>query len=193
MRNEIVKNKEFHIISRNIDNAEKCNVTEVCDDCFKVKLKNKRKYEVDESVEMFAMTPSGQLYFETIVKDVKDDILSIWFPISSKYLQRREFSRIHVDKEILLQDDKHPIKARVFDLSAGGLKITTKEQVELLKEYKIAMTIENKKIETMFQPFRVEAVEDGFIASGRFNKISNFERIALVQYCFRKQIENNTL
>ena len=81
MRNEITKNKELYIISRSIDNAEKCIVTEVCEDCFDIKLKTKRKYEIDESVELFTMTNNGQLYFETIVKDIKDDIISIWFPI----------------------------------------------------------------------------------------------------------------
>ena len=43
------------------------------------------------------MTPNGQLYFETIIKEVQNDIISIWFPISSKYLQRREYTRIPSD------------------------------------------------------------------------------------------------
>ena len=41
MRNEITKNKELYILSRSVDNAEKCTVVEISEDCFTVKLKNK--------------------------------------------------------------------------------------------------------------------------------------------------------
>ena len=82
MRNEIIENKEFYILSRSIDNATKCRVVNVSEEDIEVKLDVKGKYEIDESVELFAMTPNGQLYFETIVKDVKDDIVSISYSSS---------------------------------------------------------------------------------------------------------------
>ena len=110
MRENIVKDKEFYILSRSIDNATKCKITEVNDDFFSIKLENKGRYEVDESVEMFTMTDKGQLYFETIVKEVKDDIISMWFPISYKYLQRREYSRIKLNKEIQLEAEEKKIQ-----------------------------------------------------------------------------------
>ena len=191
MRNQITENKEFYILSRSIDNAEQCKVIEVCEDCFKVKLKNPRKYETDESVELFSMTSNGQLYFETIVKEVQNDIISIWFPITYKYLQRREYSRVYLNKTITLKSGNNVINAHVIDISAGGLKISTKEQLELLKEYMVSIEIENKTLETTFEPIRTEALSSGFISSGRYKNISNYDRIALVQYCFRKQIENN--
>ena len=157
MRNEITKNKELYILSRSVDNAEKCTVIEISEDCFTVKLKNKRKYEVDESVELFTMTNNGQLYFETIVKDVNDDILSIWFPISYKYLQRRQYSRIQLNKEIELINKEEKISAKIIDISAGGLKVETKEQLQLLYEYTISLEIENNKLNIIFEPIRIEA------------------------------------
>ena len=171
MRNQIYKNKEFYILSRSIDNASKCKVTEVLEDCFKVELAAKNKYEEEESVELFTMTPNGQLYFETIVKEVKENIISIWFPISYKYLQRREFSRINLERNIILK--------------------LTKEQLQLLKKYEININIENKPICVNFEPIRTETNDNTFISSGRFKDISSFDRISLVQYCFRKQIENS--
>ncbi len=191
MRNEITKNKELYIISRSIDNAEKCIVTEVCEDCFDIKLKTKRKYEIDESVELFTMTNNGQLYFETIVKDIKDDIISIWFPISYKYLQRRQYSRTQLQKEIVLNYKDERIFARIIDISAGGLKIETKEQLQLLNEYLISLEIENNKLNMVFEPIRLEVGNGVFISSGRFKGISSYDRISLVQYCFSKQIENS--
>lgn len=191
MRNQIIKNKEFNIISRSIDNASKCTVTEICEDCFKIKLNRHVKYEPDESVELFTMTPNGQLYFETIVKNVENDILSIWFPITYKYLQRREFSRINSDKEIILTKDGRNITAKVIDISAGGLKLSTDEQLELQSEYKTEIKIENRVVQSIFEPIRIEAIQNSFISSGRFKSITNYDRIALVQYCFSRQTENN--
>lgn len=190
MRNQIRVNKEFYILSRSIDNADICKIIEVNEDSFKVKLNNKYKYEIDESVELFSMTPQGQIYFETIIKNVEDDILTVWFPITYKYLQRREFSRIISDKELKLKDRDKSITAQMVDISAGGLKIKTITQLDLLKEYLVSFDIDGKNIETKFEPIRIEAGSDYFIASGRFNDINYYDRISLVQYCFRKQIEN---
>lgn len=191
MRNQIKENTEFNILSRSIDNAVKCRVIEISEDCFKVKLDKLKKYEPEESVELFTMTNKGQLYFETFVKEAAEDVISIWFPISYKYLQRREYSRINVDKDIVLNDGQNDIKAKISDLSAGGLKVITAAQLQLLKEYEISIKIENRELKIIFEPIRIETVNNDFISSGRFKDISNFDRIALVQYCFRKQIENS--
>lgn len=191
MRNQIQINDEFNIISRSVENASRCCIVEICEDCFKVKLETDVNYEQNESVELFTMTKKGQLYFETIVKEVKNNILSIWFPITYKFLQRREFSRIISNKTITINDENTNIKVNLIDISAGGIKIKTPIQLQLLKKYNVEIKIDNKIIKTFFEPIRLEAIEDGFIASGSFRNISNHDRITLVQYCFRKQIENS--
>ena len=191
MRNQLVKDKEFYIISRSIDNASKCIITEVNKDCFKVKLLDKGKYETDESVELFTMTEKGQLYFETIVKNVEENIISIWFPIDFKYLQRREYSRINITEEVKLTRGNKKISAKIADISAGGMKIATKEPLELLYNYNIKLNIENNVIKCKFQPIRTEVLQGIYISSGSFSEINNYDRIILVQYCFRKLIENS--
>lgn len=191
MRNEIQENKEFCILSRSIDNASKCTVINVSEDSFDVKLATKGKYEVDESVELFNVTSKGQLYFETIVKEVKDDIVSMWFPISCRYLQRREYSRINMDEEIVLKKDEKDIAAKIIDISAGGLKIITNNQLELLAKYSLSIDIDGETTKCLFEPIRIEADGEKYISSGRFINITSHDRIALVQYCFRKQIENS--
>ena len=191
MRNEILENKEFSILSRSIDNATKCHVVSVSEESFEVKLDIQGKYEVDESVELFTMTSKGQLYFETIIKDIQGDILSLWFPINYRYLQRREYSRIHMDKEIVLTKEGSNIDAKIVDISAGGLKVTTNEQLELMAQYSLSLNIDNEITSCTFEPIRIEANANSFVSSGRFNDITSHDRIALVQYCFRKQIENS--
>lgn len=191
MRNEILENKEFSILSRSIDNATKCQVVSVSEESFEVKLCIQGKYEVDESVELFTMTSKGQLYFETIIKDIQGDILSLWFPINYRYLQRREYSRIHMNKEIVLTKEGSNIDAKIVDISAGGLKVTTNEQLELMAQYSLSLNIDNEITNCTFEPIRIEANANSFVSSGRFNDITSHDRIALVQYCFRKQIENS--
>lgn len=191
MRSEILENKEFNILSRSIDNATKCKVVRVDEEEFEVKLETNGKYEVDESVELFAMTSNGQLYFETIVKEVKDNLVSMWFPINYRYLQRREYSRINVNKEVTLIKGKKKIIAKIIDLSAGGFKVLTDEQLDLLAEYSFEIKIDNEIAKCTFEPIRIETNSGSFISSGRFNNITSHDRIALVQYCFRKQIENS--
>ena len=190
MRSGIEEGREFYIISRAVDNAELCTVSEVCRDCFKVKLRSSRIYEADESVELFSAGQNGRLYFETIVKEVSGDVLSIWFPITSKYLQRREYYRISEDKRISLESENGSIEGKISDISAGGLKIITEKQLELLKIYKISIIINGREIHASFQPIRIEAAKEGFISSGKFDDITSHDRIALIQYCFRKQLES---
>ena len=137
------------------------------------------------------MTSKGQLYFETIVKAVNDDVISMWFPITYKYLQRREFSRIQTNKTVSLQVGRKKLETSILDISAGGLKILTDEQLTLSKGYKLTIEVDNKPLNCTFEPIRIEVSSDGFIISGKFNNITNYDRIALVQYCFRKQIENS--
>ena len=191
MKKQIIKGKDFNILSRSIDNASKCTVVDVTEEFFSVKLQSPGVYETDETVELFTMTSKGQLYFETIVKEVKNDIISLWFPIMHKYLQRREYTRIHINKEIELTYNDKNIKANLIDLSAGGIKLITTEQLDLLKEYNLKLEIENKFLKCKFEPIRIEASDSNFISSGRFKDINNYDRISMVQYCFIKQIEES--
>ena len=191
MRSQIVIDKEFNILSRSIDNATTCKVTSVEEDCFVVELADEGKYEIDESVELFAMTDKGQLYFETIIKSVNGKTLSIWYPIVHKFLQRREYSRILTEKLIKLKDGNKDIEAIIIDISAGGIKVKTKQTLELLKRYDICIDIENKNIECSFEPIRIETDGEIYTSSGRFVNLDSTDRISLVQFCFRKQIENS--
>ena len=94
-------------------------------------------------------------------------------------------------KLIKLKNDTKEIEAIVIDISAGGIKIKTRQTLELLKKYDVCIDIENKKIECSFEPIRIETDGTLYTSSGRFVNLDSTDRISLVQYCFRKQIENN--
>lgn len=194
MKKYIVKEKEFKIIPKDIKSATKCCVTEVDEDSFKVQLKTDEQYNKNEVVELFSITPQGLLYFETHVTDVVDNQIKMLYPISHKFLQRREYTRIDFSKNILLKekDKETNIKATILDISAGGMKISSADELSLSKDYKINAEIDRSiKVDCLFQPIRIEADSiNGYTVSGRFKILKNIDRISLVQFCFKKQMEN---
>lgn len=193
MKELISKNKEFKIIPNDISGATKCIVKEVADDDFKVELASKEKYAEGEHVELFSITPQGVLYFEANIKGMDDKTISITYPKEHKLLQRREYTRIDFSKNVsLVGKNSQETKATIIDLSAGGMKLSSERQLELTQVYAIELNLDkNTMIKVNFQPIRVETDNLlGYTVSGRFINIKNIDRISLVQFCFKKQMEN---
>lgn len=194
MRKYIVKDREFKIIPRSIKGATLCCVTDTQEDYFEVKLKTDETYCKNETVELFSITPQGLLYFESCVSDVVENDIKVLYPFSHKFLQRREYTRIDFSKNILIneKDSDSTIKATILDISAGGMKISSCSELSLSKDYKIYVEIDRSiKIDCLFQPIRIEADSiNGYTVSGRFKILKNIDRISLVQFCFKKQMEN---
>lgn len=194
MRKYIIKNKEFKIIPKDIKGATICSIAETQDDSFEVQLKTDETYNKNESVELFSITPQGLLYFETHVTDVIGNNVKLLYPIAHKFLQRREYTRIDFTKNILIKekDKDTSIKVTILDISAGGMKISSSEELSLSKDYQINAEVDRSiKIDCLFQPIRIEADNiNGYTVSGRFKILKNIDRISLVQFCFKKQMEN---
>lgn len=194
MKNYIEKETVFKIIPKNPEGATKCKVVDICDGVFKVELLTQESVGKNEPAELFLITPQGLLYFETFTREVNDNIVELLYPISHKFLQRREYTRIDFTKNILIKerDKEENIKAQVLDVSAGGMKISTPQEISLSKDYKVNFELDrNIQINCYFQPIRIESDSIlGYTVSGRFKILKNIDRISLVQFCFRKQMEN---
>lgn len=194
MRKYIVKDKEFKIIPKNIKGATICCVTNTHEDYFEVELKTEETYNKNENVEMFSITPQGLLYFESCVSDVIGKNIKVLYPFSHKFLQRREYTRVDFSKNILIseKDSDKNIRATILDISAGGMKISSYDEISISKDYKINVEVDRSiKIDCLFQPIRIEADNiNGYTVSGRFKILKNIDRISLVQFCFKKQMEN---
>lgn len=192
MQEYITKDKEFKIIPRDPSGISKCIVKDLNEDYFEVELTSDENYEAKEPVELFANTAGGVLYFQTEVKSLKDKNVEIFYPNDYKFLQRREYTRVCITKEIILLSSENKIKAQMLDISAGGMKITLKEQLNLSEDYKISLSFDkNLSLDVSFQPIRLESDDIlGYTVSGRFKNIKNIDRIALVQFCFKKQLED---
>ena len=85
-------------------------------------------------------------------------------------------------------------KIRTLDLSAGGMKINTAENLDMEKTYDVSIRLsDEQEIKCKYQLIRVEKGDSGlYTISGRFLCLSNIDKMTLVQFCMKKDMENLT-
>jgi len=197
MKDLVKEKQEFKIIPENIEGATVCVAQKLEGEkiAFKLLKADFKDFSAGGEVELFSFVSTGILYFKAKINELKEDL--IWVEISSpaQILQRRQYSRVVFNKEILLQEvvNKAEIKAFSLDISAGGMKLTCDVPLDVSKDYQIGIEVYNTVVKCIFKPIRIEeASEEGLLkytVSGRFKNIESLDRITLVQYCFKTQME----
>lgn len=210
MKELITKNMQFSIVPENIEGATICSVCAVGEDFLEIKLSDiKKSSGADKKavkspitkafapkgvVEMFTGIKNGILYFETDIASVQDETetIKINYPKLHRILQRREFLRVPMNsRPVELKDNLgKSIEAKLLDISAGGMKLETDVQLDLQINYSIEFQLDARlNANWIFQPIRVDYSDQIYTVSGRFKIAKNIDRINLVQFCFRKQLE----
>ena len=191
---ELIKNEQMvTIVPQDFKNTNKGKVLNVSQEGFKMELKYKPEGLIKNHIcEFYSMTDNGYLYFESYIQELENNIITIANPVKHRFLQRRKYTRIKFIENIdLIYDDK-AYKARTLDLSAGGMKIQTEENLDIEKEYKVSIQLSNEQeVSCKYQLIRVERGDNGlYTISGRFTQLSNINKMVLVQYCMQKEMEN---
>lgn len=147
-------------------------------------------YSAGMAVELFTPVEDGMLYFSSELESVEKNVLKITLPQESETIQRREFTRIPIEKKVVLKEDN--ITCNCLDISAGGMKLETAKQLDMEVDYTVNFELENNtKINCYLRPIRISKAKNGkYIVSGRFVLLKNIDKIAIVQFCFKKEIEN---
>lgn len=193
MNTAVVKDQEFIIISSEVTNAAKGVVTEVFDDeSFSLELKSSERYSANEKVDLFAVSGSGVICLESELKSVDGKTLMVLKPFKEKDIQRREYLRVELNKNILIYTDEKTIRATVLDISAGGAAMITDTEMKKDFDYKFDITLEKDiLISCKFRPIRVNLKEENkYFVSGKFTLIKNIDRVAIMQFCMKKTSEN---
>ena len=193
MRELVKKEQLVTIVPQDFKNSNKGRVLEVGMDGFRMELKYKPEGLIKNHIcDFYSLTDNGYLYFESYIKNVENNVVSIANPVKHRFLQRRKFTRIKFieDLELVTQDVVH--KIRTLDISAGGMKIQTTENIDIEKEYKVAIKLgEEQVVNCKYQLIRVEKGDNGiYTISGRFTNLSNIDKMTLVQFCMKKNMEN---
>ena len=193
MRELIKKDQLVTIVPQDFKNSNKGKILEVGMDGFRMELKYKPEGLIKNHIcDFYSMTDNGYLYFESYIKELENNVISIANPVKHRFLQRRKFTRIKFMEDLELIYDNVTHQIRTLDISAGGMKIQTKDNVDMEKEYKVSLKLSNEQIiNCKYQLIRVEKGDNGlYTISGRFTNLSNIDKMTLVQFCMKKDMEN---
>ena len=191
---ELLKNEQLvTIVPQDFKKTNKGRVLDVSMDGFRMELKYKPDgLIVNHICDFYSLTDNGYLYFESYIEALENNVIKIANPVKHRFLQRRKFTRIKFleDLELTCGDIVH--KVRTLDLSAGGMKIRTSDNIDIEKEYSVSIKLsDEQEIKCKYQLIRVEKGDSGlYTISGRFTQLSNIDKMTLVQFCMKKDMEN---
>ncbi len=195
MRELVKDNQIVTIVPQDFKKTNKGKVLDVTQDGFRMELKFKPEgLNVNHICDFYSFTENGYLYFESYIQALENNVITIANPVKHRFLQRRKFTRIKFveDLELTCGDVTH--KIRTLDLSAGGMKIRTNENIDIEKDYNLVLKLsEEQEIKCKYQLIRVERDDSGYYTiSGRFTMLSNIDKMTLVQYCMKKDMETQS-
>ncbi len=193
---ELIKNEQLvTIVPQDFKNTNKGRVTDVSSDGFRMELKYKPEgLMVNHICDFYSFTDNGYLYFESYIQALENNVISIANPVKHRFLQRRRFTRIKYIENLELTCGDIVHKVRTLDLSAGGMKLTTQDNIDIEKDYNVTIKLsDEQEIKCKYQLIRVEKGDNGiYTISGRFTALGNIDKMTLVQFCMKKDMEKDT-
>lgn len=193
MNQLLEKEQVFSIVPQDFKKSNKGKVLDIQDRMFSLEVFHAPDGILPKKlIEFYSQTKNGMLYFTSHVMEINDNILTVSMPRKHRFLQRRAFTRIKFAEIVNLEEGNKAYKAKPVDLSAGGMKLIVEEKLNIDSEYSITLNLsEENCIKANYQPIKIEKNEDGsYTLSGRFNNLNNTDRMKLIQFCIRKNIEN---
>lgn len=192
MRELIEKDRKITIVPSDFKCANKGTIIDVEPRYFTIEL----EYEPDGIMrhnycEFYTQTNHGTLYFDSYPETIEGKRVKIANPAKHRFLQRRQYTRIKFVHDLDLTADNIAHKITTLDISAGGMKIKTNENINIEGNYKIVLPLsEEQFVECVFSPIRIEKNENGgYTISGRFEYHNNKDKMTLTQYCTKRSIE----
>ena len=192
---ELVKNgQSVTIVPQDFNNTNKGTVLDVSMDGFRMKLLyNPTGLHVNHICDFYSLTDNGYLYFESYIQAIENNVITIANPVKHRFLQRRKFTRIKFLEDLVLEDkdNNNVYNVRTLDLSAGGMKIRSDVNIDMDKEYHVTIKLSDEQdVKCRYQLIRVEKGDNGiYTMSGRFTHLNNIDKMTLVQFCMKKDME----
>lgn len=193
MRELIKDNQIVTIVPQDFKKTNKGKVLDVSSEGFRMELKYKPEgLMINHICDFYSFTDNGYLYFESYIMNLENNVITIANPVKHRFLQRRKYTRIKFIEDLVLTNGELLHKVRTLDLSAGGMKLRTDENIDMDKDYNVSIKLSDEQvINCKYQLIRVEKGNDGiYTISGRFTSLSNIDKMTLVQFCMKKDMEN---
>lgn len=192
MRELVEAGQLVKIIPHDFKNANKGTIKEVMPDGFLVEL----EYEPvgilkNNYCEFYTQSKYGMLYFDSYAKEINGKTVKIANPAKHKFLQRRQYTRVKYNHDLALTANDKSHKIYTFDVSAGGMKFKTPENVNIELDYNIKLPLSaQQEIECTFSPIRIEKNSDKtYTLSGKFDFLNSRDKMTLIQFCAKRSME----
>lgn len=187
------KEQVLNIIPQDYRNSNKGKILDINERSFSLELFHDASGIIPQRImEFYSSTKNGTLYFTSSASEINGNIITVAIPKKHRFLQRRTFTRIKFIRDLELVSENRNYKAEAIDLSAGGLKLKTNESLSLDNDYNLCLKLLDKcSLECKYQPIKIEKNSDGsYTLSGRFQNLTNADKMKLTQFCMRKNIED---
>ena len=196
MKNILKSTSDFKIIPNEFQSSGEFEIISFQDESFNIKLKladikDVKSYKEGGNVEVFGVNNSGLLYFETSILNTQNDILTLKLTQEYSIIQRREYTRVKPNNvKLIFKDLAENLVEKIEDISAGGIKFQTKEEIITNKSYEVNIILPNNMtIDCKLMPVRVQEENDKYMVSAKYMNIENTDRVILVQYVFKIKTE----
>ncbi len=191
MRELLEKGKRITVVPTDFRNSNKGTITEVSPEGFIVELDYEPQGMLKRNYcEFFTQNQYGTLYFTSFPQEINGKKLRIANPAKHKYLQRRQYTRVKYNHDLVMVSGENQQQIHTFDVSAGGMKFRSDRAIDIDSEYKVNLPLSSvQNVECLFIPIRIEKGNDGYTVSGRFSYLSDRDRMVLTQFCAKRSIE----
>lgn len=192
--NELLeKGQVISVVPQNFRNSNKGKIEMIRDSFFTIEMLHEPAgIERKKVMEFYSPTKNGTVYFNSSIVKVEGNTVVVSMPRKHRFLQRRTFTRVKFVQEVELKLGDKAYKATSLDLSAGGVRIKTTESLNIDTEYDLSIKLVNDNyVKCQFEPIKLEKSEEGiYTIAGRFKNQTRTDRMKIIQFCIRKDIEN---
>lgn len=196
MINFIKINNQVKIIPSNPEDILNGLIVDCNENKFTIKLQSntKKTFDYNSTSDILIKHNTCIIKFEANFTVISDELIEIETPKNYKIIQRREYPRVNVNSEIKVTNSSCPdkfIAAKIINLSGGGISFETNAAIKAGDLLNTTLDfIKTKSINVLLDVVRSTSNELINIVSASFKKILNSDRILIIQYCLKKQLES---
>jgi len=190
------KDRHLKIIPCSVNEISNATITDLKENCFIVLLDKIVSLKQNEVIEVIIPDQSNLIKFESTVIQIIENLLYLTIPEKVRYVQRREYPRVNISIPVTLNEISNPdstLDSVTKNLSGGGMQVISDKTFFVGSLLKAKFSIFDKNsVETIMEVLRIDKNDQpgkGYYLSGRFKDLSNVQRTALIQMCFKRQLE----
>lgn len=193
--NELLNDGQLiRVVPQDFQYSNRGIILHILNECFVIKLAAPPTgLKVGQVIEFYSPTKHGTLFFNSSIAKIDDDKIVVLKPKKHRFLQRRAFTRIKFIEQIKFTKNDETIMGTSIDLAAGGIKVTSEHTFDIDSSYSIEFPLAGgKNIKCDFVPVLVQKSEDNiYTVAGKLMHLPYKDRMRIIQYCLRKDIEYN--